>query len=106
LYLQLNVIYILQINILSNNQNDFIKFTDIYPNVFTDVELLYMSNCHHFILGPSTYSWWASYLCKNKDKIIIFPKYWDNKYEGKFDKNLDSFTYINELQEFIQKNDL
>ncbi len=73
-----------------------------------------MSNCHHFILGPSTYSWWASYLCKNKDKIIISLKYWDSKYEGKFDKNLDNFTYVNvchykdlnELEEFIQKNDL
>ena len=35
-----------------------------------------MSLCDHFIIANSTYSWWASFLSENKNKIIIGPKPW------------------------------
>ena len=43
----------------------------------SDLEELYvMSLCNHFIIGSSSYSWWAAWLCQNKDKIIISPDRW------------------------------
>ena len=43
----------------------------------SDLEELYvMSLCNHFIIGSSSYSWWAAWLCENKDKIIITPDKW------------------------------
>lgn len=35
-----------------------------------------MSMCDHFIIANSTYSWWASFLGENPDKIIISPEPW------------------------------
>jgi hypothetical protein len=43
----------------------------------SDLEELYvMSLCDHFIIGSSSYSWWAAWLSKSKDKIIITPDKW------------------------------
>jgi hypothetical protein len=43
----------------------------------SDLEELYvMSLCDHFIVSSSSYSWWAAWLSKNKDKIIITPDRW------------------------------
>jgi len=35
-----------------------------------------MSLCDHFIIGSSSYSWWAAWLSESKDKIIITPDKW------------------------------
>ena len=39
-------------------------------------EFSVMQKCHHYIIANSDFSWWASYLSNNKDKITIAPKQW------------------------------
>ena len=36
-------------------------------------ELWLMSQCKHFVIANSTYSWWGAYLGVYKEKIIIQP---------------------------------
>lgn len=35
-----------------------------------------MSHCKHFIIGNTTFGWWAQYMSDNKDKIMIAPNQW------------------------------
>lgn len=39
-------------------------------------KLFLMSNCKHFILSNSSFSWWAQELCSYKNKVVICPNYW------------------------------
>ena len=65
--------YIYNINHNLNKSIDFIKIYDIYPNSIDYEEFFYMSNCQHFIIANSTFSWFGAYLSNNQDKIIIHP---------------------------------
>ncbi len=61
------------INSSFDNNLTFVKIYD-FKEDFKDYEqLMIMSNCKHFIIANSTFSWWGSYLSKSNTKIIICP---------------------------------
>lgn len=54
-------------------------YVDIGQNEFDDLRFMY--NCKHFIISNSTFSWWASYLAENINKITVAPSRWYNSNE-------------------------
>jgi len=55
------------------SDNDDVVFVEGQKN-YEDMFL--MSYCKHNITSNSSFSWWSSWLNKNKDKQIIMPKNW------------------------------
>jgi len=52
------------------------------PNMFflegykPEEQLWILSMCQNFVLSNSSFSWWAAYLCKNPNKIVVAPETW------------------------------
>lgn len=42
------------------------------------ISLAIMGLCKHFIIGNTTFGWWAQYLSTNENKIVIAPSKWMN----------------------------
>lgn len=73
-------------NDISWCKKNIIKYTDgccttvelnDSANNYLDMQL--MSYCKHNIIAHSTFSWWAAWLNRNKEKIVVAPYRWINK---------------------------
>jgi hypothetical protein len=57
-----------------------VYFEDGDDEVWEKLRLMY--SCKHFIMANSTFSWWAQYLSRNEEKIVISPDHWFNWSNG------------------------
>lgn len=67
-----NYIFTEKVNYIDMNNSDIDDFA-------------IMCSCKHFILSNSSFSWWAQFLGKKQDSIVVAPKYWDtdnHQYDG------------------------
>ena len=53
--------------------NNFI-FVKNDPNNKIFLDFFLMRQCKYFIVGPTSFHWWAAWLCNKNDRIILRPK--------------------------------
>lgn len=67
-----NVEYVLK-HLIDASKYDYILQAKEVP---VHVSLAIMSMCKHFIIGNTTFGWWAQYMSQNQNKIVVAPSKW------------------------------
>lgn len=62
-------------NLIDCSKYDVIEQNTKYP---VHISLAAMSKCKHFIIGNTSFGWWAQYLSENDEKIVVAPSKWMN----------------------------
>jgi len=91
---KLNPSYISNVlNNFSDDEYNYIIFSDNFEYIldwfpqdnhfhfmkYNEIESLYlMTQCDHFIISPSTFSWWGAYLGEKNNTRIYSPDWWYN----------------------------
>jgi hypothetical protein len=71
---------------VSSDDIGWVKRNLVFPSVvryigqtakITDFEAFHvMTSCDHYIISNSSFSWWAAWMGRNPDKVVIAPKNW------------------------------
>lgn len=63
---------------VKENLIDCTKYDAVYqdPNIPVNISLSIMGQCKHFVIGNTTFGWWAQYLCNYGNKIVVAPSKW------------------------------
>ena len=67
-----NVQYVIE-HLIDTSKFDYVVQAKNMP---VHVSLAVMNKCKHFIIGNTTFGWWAQYLSTYKDKIVVAPSRW------------------------------
>ena len=67
-----NVDYVLE-NLIDAGQFDYLAQSKDQP---VHISLAAMAQCKHFIIGNTTFGWWAQYLSSNPEKMVVAPSKW------------------------------
>lgn len=81
-------------SLFEESTNDLVIFVNgdseqgnTIPTLQSFEDLILMSLCDHNIISNSSFSWWAAFMNKNKNKKVICP--------SNYLKDYSAFTYIN-----------
>ena len=81
-----------QVNKILKKDEDILFIKDFELTDLEEFHLLrYYSN---YLLARSTFSWWASYMCYNKKKIVILPSIWFKNQKTPIDRVAENMITI------------
>lgn len=67
-----NVDYVVE-NLIDTDKFDYVVQSKDYS---AHESLAVMNQCKHFIIGNTTFGWWAQYLCEYPQKKVVAPSRW------------------------------